>query len=354
MFGFSPSSAEGSDAARAGRSLVSMWQRRAAVRWAALIVMLGAYAVVSLEPFDWQPPTKVVNGARPSAAGWNFPVAGIVVSDAPLDWLEAATAAESLDLSVVVRPRFASQSGPARILTISRDAYFRNLTLAQQDDDLVLRLRTEDTDLNGVRDGEPVARIEDVFARTAWVAIDLEIRPGRLTIAVDGEPRLRADLPSSVLGSWDPSLGLALGNETTCNRPWLGEIRTAVVRGPDRVRSYADADGARAPATCWQVGYVPALVPFRLFLPGDAARNVLMYLPLGLLIGFMAGSRTGVAFAGGLLVILGVSLTFEIAQLFIASRFPAVDDTIYNTLGGAIGLWLARWLTRGGGWRLPG
>lgn len=348
MFGVSPSSAEGSDLApaRLGPSLVAVWRQWAAARWGALAVMLGVYGVLSLAPFDWELPAKVANGARPSPEGWDLPVAGIVVSDAPLAWLEAAREAEELELAVVVRPRLASQSGPARIVTISRDAHLRNLTLAQEDDDLVLRLRSEETDLNGLRDGEPVARVADVFRAATWVAIDLQIRPGQLAIAVDGRQRLRAELPAAVLGTWDPSMSLALGNEMTCDRPWLGEIRKAVVRGPDRVARAAGADGARVPATCWRVGYVPALVPFRLFLPGDAVRNVLMYIPLGLLIGLMAGARTRLAMVGGLLVILGVSLTFEITQLFVASRFPAVDDTINNTIGGAVGLCLARWLTR--------
>jgi hypothetical protein len=109
----------------------------------------------------------------------------------------------------------------------------------------------------------------------------------------------------------------------------------------DRVRSYADAEIVQAPAACWVMGYPPALVPFRLFLLQDAIRNSLIYVPLGLLLGLMARSRNSAALLGGMLTVLGVSVTFEIAQLFVASRFSAVDDTIYNTLGGGLGLPLA-------------
>jgi glycopeptide antibiotics resistance protein len=54
-------------------------------------------------------------------------------------------------------------------------------------------------------------------------------------------------------------------------------------------------------------------------------------------------SSSYAALFGGLLVILGVSVTFEVAQLFVASRFSAVDDTIYNIIGGGLGLALALW-----------
>jgi VanZ family protein len=87
-------------------------------------------------------------------------------------------------------------------------------------------------------------------------------------------------------------------------------------------------------------------VPFRLFLPQDAIRNVLMYLPLGCLLGLVIRRRTCRAFIGGLLVVLAVSVAFEIAQLFVPSRFASIDDTIWNTIGGGLGLGLCWWLTR--------
>ena len=143
--------------------------------------------------------------------------------------------------------------------------------------------------------------------------------------------------------TWHSSFSLALGNEMSCDRPWLGEIRAAVVTAPGRARDYTDAKIMRAPTACWAMGYLPALLPFRLFLLQDAIRNILMYGPLGLLLGLTMRSSSYAALFGGLLVILGVSVTFEVAQLFVASRFSAVDDTIYNIIGGGLGLALALW-----------
>jgi VanZ like family len=335
---------------RAGlsRLLASTWRTRPALRWGALAVGLAVYAIASLEPFDWELPTRVPNRAERAPEGWRFAAPGIVVAEPPHDWLEAASAAETLGLSLVVRSLSAAQSGPARILTMSRDAHMRNLTLAQEDDDLVLRLRTEDSDLNGLLADEPLARIEDVFRSAGWLSIDLQIRPRELTIALDGQPALIAALPPAVVRTWHSSFSLALGNEMTCDRPWLGEVREAVVAAPDRVRDYADPAAMHAPAACWAIGYPPALVPFRLFFLQDALRNILMYGPLGLLVGLMARSTGYGALFGGLLVILGVSVTFEVAQLFVASRFSTIDDTIYNTLGGGLGLALALYCRRRG------
>jgi VanZ like family len=328
------------------RSLWSLWRTLPALRWGTLVLVLGVYAIASLEPFDWQIPKQVPNHAERTRDGWSFAAPGIVIAAPPHDWLEPARAAETFALSLAVRPRSAAQSGPARIVTMSRDTHMRNLTLAQERADLVLRLRTQETDLNGLRDGEPLARVPNVFRSARWVKVDLRIRPGQLAIMIDGRPAVVAALPPAVLGTWDPDFSLALGNETTCDRPWLGEIRTAVVEVPGHERDYAAAENVRRPASCWVIGYMPTLVPLRLFLVEDAIHNTLMYMPLGVLLGLMLGWRARFAFARGLLAVVGASVAFEITQLFVASRFPSIDDVLFNTVGGSLGIALALFLTR--------
>jgi VanZ like family len=288
----------------------------------------------------------VPNHAERTRDGWSFATPGIVLAEPPHDWLEPARAAETFALGLVVRPHSAAQSGPARIVTMSWDTHMRNLTLAQENADLVLRLRTQDTDLNGLRDGEPLARVRDVFGRPRWVAVDLDISPGQLTIAIDGRPAVVGALPPKVLKTWDPAFALALGNETTCDRPWLGEIRAAVVEAPGRKPTTPRPRMPRRPAACWAIGYMPTLVPLRVFLAEDAIRNTLMYIPLGVLFGLMMRARARVALARGVVAIVGVSVTFEITQLFVGSRFPSIDDVLFNAAGGSLGLVLAALLTR--------
>jgi hypothetical protein len=137
----------------------------------------------------------------------------------------------------------------------------------------VVRLRTEESDLNGLRAGEPIVRIEDLFQGGRWVAIDLDIRPRELAVAIDGERALVAELPESVLATWHPFLSFALGNEMTCDRPWLGEIRAAVIEGREGSTDYARLEDVHVPTTCWVISYPPAIRLFRLFLPHDAVLN---------------------------------------------------------------------------------
>jgi glycopeptide antibiotics resistance protein len=76
----------------------------------------------------------------------------------------------------------------------------------------------------------------------------------------------------------------------------------------------------------------------------DAARNIAMYVPLGVLLGLMSRARSARMFGMLVLAIGGVSLAFECTQWFVPGRFPSVDDVIFNTLGGALGLWFSFWL----------
>jgi hypothetical protein len=326
-------------------SILALWQF-AWLRWSALAVLFAVYALVSLEPFDWYLPTRLANGATQIADGWAFPTPGIVLAKWPLAWLASAREAETLELSLEVRPGTSQRAGrthsqdiyTAHILSISENPYNSNLTIAQEGNDLVLRLRSEDTDSKGRRDGHPVARLKNVLFAGEWVAIDLGIRPGRLTIAIDGQQELEAPLPPSVLATWNPDYDLALGNEVTCNRPWLGEIRNPVITASDGFTDYGEAHQVNRPGVCaWPP---PKLVPLAELDPVDAALNLPMYLPLGCLLGLMVLRRSRRNFLALVLVVLSVSLTFEFAQVFLTSRSPSIDDVIFNTLGGALGIWL--------------
>jgi VanZ family protein len=314
-------------------SIPGLW-RFAPLRWCALAALLALYVVLSLSPFDWRIPEHVANGAVQLTDGWSFPSPGIVLVDPPGDGLAAAALAETLDVRVEVRPLATRQSGPARILTIS-GADRRNLALGQSSNDLILWLRGGDID------SQRVLRIEDVFAAGEWAAIDVRLEPGLLTVAIDGRQKLAAAMPTAVLGAWDPGFRLVLGNARTCNDPWLGDLRKAVVAGPDGATDYALATEVELPAGCRILRHPPKLAPLVSLNKKDALRNTVMYLPLGCLLGMMVRRRNRRAFAGLVLAIAGVSLTFEALQLLIPSRFPSVDDVIFNTAGGALGVWLA-------------
>ena len=72
----------------------------------------------------------------------------------------------------------------------------------------------------------------------------------------------------------------------------------------------------------------------------DIVGNVLLYLPLGLLVGPALGVAT---WRGALLVAGAFSLCIELSQLVLGvGSLASIDDMIYNVLGAAIGFGLFR------------
>lgn len=75
------------------------------------------------------------------------------------------------------------QSGPARILTVSKDAYHRNFTLAQEEKNLVFRLNTPLTGENG---SEPEFIARNVFACTEMKELLITFDGKYLQLYVNG------------------------------------------------------------------------------------------------------------------------------------------------------------------------
>lgn len=328
-----------------GRSMHSR-----AARAALAVVILAAYPLASFYPFHpvrWMLPQKVANGAEAlPQGGWRFAAPGTVRSRQPPEWVAAAMRSGRLELVLRVRSLALDQDGPARILTLSADPYRRNLTLGQEGADLVARLRTPATDRNGT---PSVAELTDVFeTRAAWVDIRLRIEPGRLQLsaaapAAERRALLVAALPADPLRDWDPSYRLALGNELTNDRPWLGEIGQALVRTDGSVIDYAAPEGRAAleiaPPRFWYVGHPFSAVPFRYVSLRDAFVNLVGYVPLGLLFGLCGGRRwRGVTLV---LAVAAVSAILETLQFAFPGRLPSTTDLLLNTAGGGIGVMLA-------------
>jgi hypothetical protein len=234
------------------------------------------------------------------------------------------------------------QDGPARILTLSKDPYFRNFTVSQVGRHLNVRLRTPWHTQNGF----PEAHVLNVFTARDWVEIRLSVEPGRLTVAIDGEPRVWVALPEVLFEDWDQSYRLALGNELTFDRPWVGEIAQAEVRVGENVVDYAKPGVLQIPATLSVVVPELNLVPFWDIALHDGLLNFIMFVPLGVLAGFWVGVNrrrarwSATLFAVGLVALF--SSAIEVLQLGFPERFTSINDVILNTLGGAFGVLLAR------------
>jgi hypothetical protein len=330
--------------------------------------ILAAYPLASLSPFHplrWGFPTEVANGAELlPQGGIRFASAGVVRSVIPPDWMAAAMRSERLELALRVQAYTSDQTGPARIFTLSADPYRRDLTIGQEGENLILRLRTPGADFNGTRaNDQPVAELPGVFRTPAtWVEIHLAIEPGRLRFSAEAPESghrvgLDTALAAQPLRDWDPSYRLALGNELTNDRAWLGEIQQALVRTDGNTIDYAapDARGALevSPARFWAARQTFTVMPFRDFMPEDAFINVVGYVPLGLLFGvwgwLWGGERRSWSRPVTLLLaIAAVSATLETLQFLIPVRHPSTTDLLLNTLGGGIGLLLVEWARAAG------
>lgn len=319
-------------------------------RWLRLVMLVGAllfYPAALLWPYDWEPPRQIPNGAEllPDG-GVRFESPGIARTGDPPAWLPAAIEDNRLKLSLSVRTASSQQGGPARVLTISGGPYHRDLTVAQSGDHLILRVRTPDTSGNGTIDGRPLVRVANVFQTTKWVDIAISIEPRQIAIAIDGRLRALEGLPARSLQEWSVSYPLALGNELSGNRPWLGSIRQALVEVDGFQVDYAAPGEVHRPPRYWHVRNYPKLVPFRDSSAEDLLVNLVLFVPLGLLLGSLlrtSGVRASFAAIGAIALL---SSTLETLQLFISVRNPSIDDFMLNAFGGALGVGAAQGLTR--------
>ena len=238
---------------------------------------------------------------------------------------------EQIAIRLVLRSYFSSQTGPARILTISDDHYHSNLTIGQQDSHLIVRLRRERDQLLGV----PPFVVREIFREAnALTSIELEVLQNKLDVYVNNELRLSQSLRTSPFRFWDSRYGIALGNEHTWERPWLGEIHSARVTTAAQDIDMLDRDHLS------KAGFADQFVRrFNLLSDhvGDLIVNLLAMVPIGFVTAW-AFRRHHVARSMALWFI--VVTCAEAAQVLLPNRYPALSDLVLNVLGIGLGAWL--------------
>lgn len=318
-----------------------------ALKYRAIIIAVTVlvYLAIGYYPFQFEMPVRVSdNGASYSTTGGlQLLQPGIAHTTGTPAWLDSAIAGSTLHISLEVKPTHARQYGPARILTLSRDPFLRNFTIGQNGGDLIVRLRTPATDLNGF----PPYRLRGALAAPGWHRIDIGIAPHLLQVSVDGIAILSTPLPRDALANWARNYRLALGNELTHDRPWLGEIRHAKVVVGEREIDYSQPGALEIPRHLAVIQAHHILNPWRwdsLAINTDFVINLLGFIPLGILLFCLAGGGRSVLAVTALCA--SVSLGIEAGQLFFAGRVTETQDLILNTLGGALGAWVGmqlRW-----------
>ncbi len=133
---------------------------------------------------------------------------------------DAVGASGEITVEAWIRPENLTQSGPARIVSISADPWNRNLTFGQLKQAFDVRLRTTGTSLNGT---PSTATDSDTVSTELTHVVYTRSASGETTVYVDGVV-VAADTVKGDLSNWADGYRLAIGNEFSGDRPWLGEL----------------------------------------------------------------------------------------------------------------------------------
>ena len=140
--------------------------------------------------------------------------------------IAAAVGDNALTFEAWVAPANLTQTGPARLMTISADSGKRNMTFGQDGDFLNGRMRTTTTSNNGIpamdspAGGLTTGMHHLVFTRSS---------DGTRTIYIDGVAVVSDTNVTGNLSNWNTSYEFALANELTGNRSWLGTYHLVAV-----------------------------------------------------------------------------------------------------------------------------
>jgi hypothetical protein len=170
---------------------------------------------------------------NPDAARWG--TAGLTVYDAtliagsnpPRKLVEAVKKSKALTLEAWVTPANLTQDGPARILTLSSGTSQRNFTLGQDGNRYDVRIRAGRTDQNGI----PGLAGRSGAVETALTHVVFTVESsGQAKLYVNGEEQASRNVGGD-FSKWDDGYQLALANETSKDRPWLGTYHLVAIYG---------------------------------------------------------------------------------------------------------------------------
>jgi hypothetical protein len=204
--------------------------------------------------------------ADSSAVSW-LPDGGLLVNDptiirsgaSPTDMIDAVMESSEVTLEAWVIPHDLDQSGPARIMTLSSGPFLRNFTIGQEYDFYEARLRTTATSDNGF----PQIQGPQGSATTSLTHIVFTRRQNNLAFLYVNNVLVLRAYRGGDLSNWDEQMELALADELTQDRPFLGafhlvsvysralnsaEIRQNFEAGP-RPEQGSDCDGFTAGPT---------------------------------------------------------------------------------------------------------
>jgi hypothetical protein len=142
---------------------------------------------------------------------------------------EAIRTSEEFTVEAWVAPANLTQTGPARIVTLSIDASNRNFTLGQSEGDYVLRIRTDSPDnLNGTN---PAFVVTGVVTTAPTHIVGTRETNGAVQIYINAAPQTASN-PGHLgdFSNWADDFEFALGDELGPDeRFWQGEYYLVAV-----------------------------------------------------------------------------------------------------------------------------
>ena len=123
------------------------------------------YCAVAFFPYQLAAPSLVENHAQFLADGsLSFARGGMAISLAPHSWLKPDRGVSPTKFYVEAFSLSSEQTGPARIVSFSVDPFKSNITIGQENSDLIVRIRRSESNLIGM----PAFVITDVFGVSTW------------------------------------------------------------------------------------------------------------------------------------------------------------------------------------------
>ena len=145
-------------------------------------------------------------------------------ASAPSKILNAVKRSNAISVEVWFRPANLTQKGPARLFTISGNISNRNVTLGQEGGALQARLRTTRTSNNGL----PAIGTGRLLKTELTHAIYTRDANGKARLFVNGKLAKEQSTPGTIT-NWNTNYRLALGNEFSGDRAWLGTLHLVAV-----------------------------------------------------------------------------------------------------------------------------
>jgi len=180
--------------------------------------------VVQIPGRDRSVPLRLEGVVTRDGQGLEFKGGRVRVPGVDEALLADCRASNTLGIDLRFSTESLDQTGPARILSFSTDSMTRNVSICQERDRLVLRLRTTETGENGTHPEVELTRIE--AGRRYFVSVFYE--PGDLRVRVNGKP-VEVQQIEGDFSNWSPQ-NFVLGNEADAERPWHGRISAFHVR----------------------------------------------------------------------------------------------------------------------------